>query len=216
MNTRAILAVLFVGTAVFNFLPLHAARIVERSAAFDVQPKLMGASCTLDTDCSAGTYCDEVQAVCLDQVEDQQNCLRDAQCKSGSCKVISFMGPAIKMCIQDCSTAADCPADAPKCVKHAHLVLPAADGSDDPTPAPGPAPVPAPKKTGMCVQCKHDVDCGATQYCLLGWSREAFTCAELGPACVTKKDCNMGEFCDKTRKQCRRWMSTDDFVALLA
>lgn len=54
-------------------------------AVFDAQPKL-GASCTVDSDCDAGKYCDDVQAVCLDQVDDQQNCLRDAQCKSGTCK----------------------------------------------------------------------------------------------------------------------------------
>lgn len=55
-------------------------------AVFDAQPKLVGPSCTADPDCSAGQYCDDVQAACLDQVKDQQTCLRDAQCKSGTCR----------------------------------------------------------------------------------------------------------------------------------
>ncbi len=54
-------------------------------AVFDAQAKL-GASCTVDADCSAEKYCDGMQAVCLEQVDDQANCLRDAQCKSGACK----------------------------------------------------------------------------------------------------------------------------------
>lgn len=54
------------------------------------------------------------------------------------------MAPATKMCIQGCATKADCPADTPECVKHAHLVP--ADASED---GDAPAPAPAPKKTGM-------------------------------------------------------------------
>lgn len=66
------------------------------------------------------------------------------------------------------------------------------------------------------MQCKLDTDCAPEQYCRGGWSKDSFSCGDMGPPCTTFLDCQAGEFCDKIKGKCRGWLSTSDYKAMLA
>jgi hypothetical protein len=120
-----------------------------------------------------------------------------------ACKADSTKADSTTICAHHRSTPAAHPAG--------YTQAPAT--SIPPLPSLTPLPCPTPHR---CVECKGDADCSAEEYCVVGWTRDSFTCASMGHKCSSFGDCNSGEFCDTAKGRCRAWASADDLKALLA
>ncbi|MFP2926055.1 hypothetical protein ACLESO_12715 [Pyxidicoccus sp. 3LG] len=127
--------------------------------------------CDSDTDCGTHRTCDTATGQCIAEVE------RDLSCTdSTGCLASELCHPTAKLCVQTCTSGADCPDSAKTCA--------ALSGTD---------------ARRVC-RCSTDALCNADR------STEDLVCsipdAVCIPKCTTDLDCSQGQVCETATGHC--------------